>query len=117
VRKKKQLTTISKEKTMASLIPESALRLQGVVFVSDAELSAVGRVSIIRLAAENLAEKGLRKLMNDCIKTEGDYMGYRGQTLKLDVYVLSPEELHKIIADALRTGGDDATRWMASGEC
>lgn len=99
---------------MASLIPETALRLQALAFVNDAELAAVGRVRIIRVAAEQLAENGLRKLLEDCIKTEGDYMGYRGQTLRLDVYVLSPDELHKIIADALRTGANDASRWMSA---
>ena len=63
---------------MASLIPETALRLQATAFVRDAELAARGRVSIIRLEAEKLAEACLRKLLSDCIKTDGNYMGYMG---------------------------------------
>lgn len=97
---------------MASLIPETATRLQAVAFVTDAELSAVGRDRIIRAEAEQLAESALRKLLSDCIRTKGDYMGYKGQTLKLDVYVLSPEELHQIVARAREQGERDAMNFM-----
>ena len=96
---------------MAGCIPETATRLQAVAFVKDAELRAVGRDRIIRAAAEQLAECALRKILADCIKTEGDYMGYRGQTLKLDAYVLSPNELHNIIVTAMEQGEKDARRW------
>ena len=98
---------------MASLIPESAMRLQSKAFVRDAELEAIGRGEIILHAAEQMAHSALRKLMDDCIKTEGDYMGYRGQTLSLDVYVLSPDELHKMLVEARAEGERDALRWAA----
>ena len=99
---------------MAGLIPETATRLQATSFVNDAELAAVGRDRIIRAQAEKMAEAALRKLLKDCIKSEGDYMGYRGQTLRLDVFVLSPEELHKMLAEARMLGEADAKFWMRS---
>ena len=97
---------------MAVLIPETATRLQVMAFVSDAELAATERNRLIRVKAEQMAEQALRKLLSDCIKTEGDYMGFQGQMLRLDVYVLSPEEIHKMIADAIRQGRLDAMYGM-----
>jgi len=99
---------------VAGLIPETATRLQATAFVNDAELAAVGRDRIIRAQAEKMAEAALRKLLKDCIKSEGDYMGYRWQTLSLDVFVLSPKELHKMLAEARMLGEADAKFWMRS---
>lgn len=96
---------------MAELIPETITRLQAVAFVGNAELAAIGRDRIIRTSAEQMAEQALHKLLRDCIKTEGDYMGYTGQTLRLDVYVLTPDELHRLISDARMRGCVDARRW------
>lgn len=96
---------------MAGLLPESLTRLQATAFVQNAELSAVGRGRIIHESAKNMAEIALHKLLTDCITTEGDYQGYRGQTLKLDVYVLAPHELHKMLAEARTQGERDALRW------
>ena len=96
---------------MSSIIPETAILLQCTAFVRDAELTAIGRDRIIRIESERLAEMALRKLLSDCIKTESGYMGYQGQTLRLEAYVLSPQELHKIIADARMQGEKDALRW------
>lgn len=98
---------------MASLIPENVMRLQSKAFVKGAELEVLGRGEIILAAAEQMAHSALRKLMDDCIKTEGDYMGYQGQTLSLDVYVLSPSELHKMLIEARAEGERDALRWGA----
>ena len=98
---------------MAWLIPESATRLQATAFVHGAELSAVGRDRIIRAAAEKLAESALRKLLQDCIKSDGSYMGYQGQTLRLDVFILSPDELHKMLAEARAQGEKDGGQWWA----
>ena len=95
---------------MAYLIPESVTHLQAKAFVSDAELNKIGRSEIIREAAEKMAEQALRKLISDCISTQ-DYMGYQGQTLSLDVYVLSPDDLHAIIAEARKQGERDAMMW------
>ncbi len=99
---------------MAGLIPESATRLQAMAFVQGAELSAIGRDKIIRAGAERMAEQALRKLLKDCIKTEGGYMGYTGQTLSLDVYVIAPYELHKMLAEAREQGEHDALRFRGA---
>lgn len=96
---------------MAGLIPEDATRLQAIAFVQGAELAAIGRDEIIRASAKRLAESALRKILSDCIRTEGDYQGYQGQTLVLDAYVLSPQELHKMLAEARKQGERDATHW------
>jgi len=97
---------------MAGLIPETITRLQAIAFVRDAELEAIGRDRIIRASAEQMAEQALHKMLRDCIKTEGDYMGYQGQTLRLDAYVLAPDELHKMLAEARMQGEHDAMRWV-----
>ena len=101
---------------MAGFVPETATRLQARAFVQKAELDAIGRGAIIRAAARNMAEGALRKLLEDCIKTEGDYMGYAGQTLSLDVYVLSPSELHKALIEARKQGEKDALFWLRMGD-
>jgi hypothetical protein len=98
---------------MAVLIPETITRLQATAFVNDAELNALGRDKIIRASAEQMAEQALRKILNDCVKTE-DYMGYQGQTLSLDVYVIAPDELHKLLEEARVQGERDALRWTGN---
>lgn len=97
------------------MIPESATRLQAGAFVQNAELSAKGRGEIIHAAAKKLAESAMQKILTDCVKTEGNYMGYPGQMLRLDVYVLSPEELHKMLMEAFQQGCRDAMRWPGRG--
>ena len=97
---------------MATLFPESVTRLQATAFVQNAELFNIGRTEIIRHAAKDLAEKALRKLLGDCIKTE-DYHGYRGQTLTLDVCVIEPGELLRMLAQAREQGERDAARWAS----
>lgn len=96
---------------MTGLIPEKATRLQATAFVQNAELHAIGRDRIIRQSAQEMAERALLKLLADCITSEDNYMGYRGQTLRLDVYVLAPSELHKMLAEARMQGERDALRW------
>ena len=97
---------------MASLIPETTTRLTCWAFVEDAELSAIGRDQIIRASAKELAETALRKILHDCIKTE-EYQGHTGQTLRLDVYVLSPDEMYQMIRKARQEGERDAMKWGA----
>jgi hypothetical protein len=96
---------------MAWLIPETLTRLQATAFASGAEISAIGRSEIIRACAENMVQSAVRKLMDDCITTEDGYMGYKGQALRLDVYVLSPAELQKMLSEARTCGKLDALRW------
>ena len=95
---------------MAYLIPETATRLTATAFVSDAELVRVDRSEVIRAAATRLAESALRRIMQDCITAE-DYRGFSGNTLRLDVYVLSPTELEAMLADARNQGAKDRADW------
>ena len=94
-----------------TIVPESATRLQATMFVDRAEIMNAERSDILREAARHMAESALRKIIHDCIRSEGDYMGYRGSTLKLDVYVFSPEELHKMLLEARMQGQRDAERF------
>ena len=100
---------------MGTLVPETLTRLQARAFVHDAELHAIGRSEIIRRSAEKMAEQALHKLLTDCVKTE-DYMGYAGQTLHLDVYVIAPDELHKMLAEARMQGERDVRHWTRLGQ-
>jgi len=90
-------------------IPNTLTRLQVKAFVQNAELAHRGRDSIIRLTKQQLGEEALHKLINDCIKSEGGYMGYQGQTLSLDCYIVTPQEMDQIISAALIQGRKDAT--------
>ena len=102
---------------MASLIPETALRLQACAFVSNIELQNVGGVDILHHAAEQMVDGALRKLLNDCVSVESDGdSGYTGKKLRFDVYVLAPHEMHRMIADARMQGERDAVRWSHVGE-
>lgn len=98
---------------MASLVPEDVTRLQVTAFVNEAELSNIGRSEVIRTHAKRMSEVALHNILERCVKTEGDYMGYQGQTLRLDVYVLSPDELHRMLIEARQQGADDARRWSS----
>lgn len=98
---------------MSILLPENLCRLQATCFVDNAEISAIGRSEILRVAAEKLAEQALRKLMRDCIKSRDSYLGFSGQTLELDVYVISPHELHEIIAGCIQKAQEDERRWRS----
>lgn len=96
---------------MAMLIPENALRLQTTALITNAELSAIGRSEIIREAAKQMAESALQRILTYCIKTERGYQEFQGHTLRLDVYVLTPEEAHSMIAKAYERGAEDARRY------
>jgi hypothetical protein len=97
---------------MATLLPESVMRLQATALVNDVELSNLGRCEIIRQAAQTMAESALRKLLTDCIQTK-QYLGFQGSTLCLDVCVIEPGELLRLLADARAEGERDALRWRS----
>ena len=100
---------------MGTLVPETLTRLQARAFVCDAELHAIGREQIIRTRAEHMAEQALRKILADCVKTE-EYMRYSGQMLHLDVYVVAPDELYKMLAEARMQGECDARYWATGSQ-
>lgn len=96
---------------MAWAIPDSATRLQAMAFVHGAELENVRRAEIIRHSAREMAERAVHKILTDCVKNEGGYAGYPGQTLRLDAYVIEPNELYRMLADARIQGEKDALFW------
>lgn len=101
---------------MAFLIPESLTRLQAHVFVDGAELDQTIRRAVIQQAAVGLAEQALRKLLDDCVETTSGYMGYEGQRLSLDVYVLTPRELDNLLITALSEGAKSKDSTPPHGE-
>ena len=97
---------------MERLIPEDVLRLQSAMIISETELKAIGSAKALRMEAERLAEGAVRKLLEDCVKTETSSHGNEGIfQLRLDVYVLSPDELRGIIEKAYKRGEEDGIRW------
>ncbi len=92
------------------IIPDTLKRLQAFAFVDEAELNCSGHEELMRNAATHMAESGLQKILEDCIEIKDGCMGYPGQTLELNVYVLSPYELQQIIADARAQGYRDAEK-------
>ena len=82
---------------MAQLIPENLPHFSATAFAHKAELQALGAPSIIKSTARQLSDQMLRKLFEDYIRVEEDYQGHTA--LSLDVYVLSPSDLRRLIAD------------------
>jgi hypothetical protein len=95
---------------MAYIVPDSALRFQTRLFAHPEEIKSFGEAGVMRHMANALAENALRKIINDCLVNESD--GRDGQILRVDVYILSPDDLDKIIIEARRKGEEDAMRWM-----
>lgn len=91
------------------LIPEDLTRLQATMFVDGAALFVPNRGEIIHAAAVNMARGAVKKIVNDCVTTQ-DWLGHKGQTLYLDVYVLTPHELHALIMDAYIKGQKERAR-------
>lgn len=94
---------------MSYLIPESATRLQATAFVTNTEIDAAGGTRVLRMAAEKLAEQALRKLMDDCMTTES-HDGY-AKAIRLDVFVIAPAELDKMLLRARLQGERDALQF------
>lgn len=97
------------------IVPETVTRLQAQAYVLNAELSRVNRHELIRRAMTNMAEMALAKILRDCIRTD-EYQGQLGQNLALDVFVLSPLELHRLVEEAYAKGIDDGRRWGMADE-
>lgn len=97
---------------MAYLVPEDLARLQAMALVHDAELQAIGAENILRHASRSLAEQAVHKLITDCIKVEpAQELGYTGKCLRLDVYVIHPQELYRLLAQAAERGARDGMYW------
>ena len=85
----------------SQFIPDTAKRLCFTAFADKTSIAEAGRERVLSKMSRKIAENALHKIVEDYVKTKGDYLGYSGQTLELDVYVLSPEELHQIIVNVL----------------
>lgn len=95
---------------MATLLPENLVRLQAYAIASDAELSSIGEATVLRMVAKDLAEKALRKLMNDCVKVERRG-GSHGTVVSLDVCIVTQSDLLQMVSDARAEGARDVARW------
>lgn len=98
---------------MSFTIPNTLTRLQTTMWVQGAELSVVDRGSIIYEATKDLARQASHKLMQDCIKSDSEYQGHPSSRLVLDVYVLAPHELYRLLEEAQEAARTDALRWTS----
>lgn len=88
-------------------LPENLNRFISSYFVNGAALEINSRNEILHHAAMDVARGGAYKIFLNYVRSTEQYQGYQGQTLELDVYVLSPVELNKIISEAYIEGVRD----------
>ena len=88
-------------------LPEGLNRFTSSYFVNEASLISSNRSDLLHHAAMDIARGGAYKIFLNYVKSTEQYQGYQGQTLELDVYVLSPLELNKIISEAYMEGVRD----------
>lgn len=95
---------------MTFVVPQEQ-RFQLVAVVNDAPLAAgAERDMIFRAARENMVRKFAGYTVEKCIQ-QSSYMGFGGSTLHMDVYVLSPQDLHALIDNAYRAGLNSRDRF------
>ena len=90
-------------------LPDNLNRFTSSYFVDGAALCQNNRGDLLHRAAMDMARGGAYEIFLNCVKSTEQYQGYQGQTLELDVYVLSPLELNKIISEAYIEGMKDGT--------
>ena len=88
-------------------LPEDINRFTSSYFVNGAALTNSNRNEILHHAAMDVARGGAYEIFLNYVKSTEQYQGYQGQTIELDVYVLSPLELNKIISEAYVEGVRD----------
>ena len=88
-------------------LPEDLSRFTSSYFVNGAALDNSNRNELLHHAAMDVARGGAYKIFLNHVRSTEQYQGYQGQTLELDVYVLSPVELNKIISEAYIEGVRD----------
>ena len=88
-------------------LPEDINRFTSSYFVNGAALTNSNRNEILHHAAMDVARGGAYKIFLNYVKSTEQYQGCQGQTLELDIYVLSPLELNKIISEAYVEGVRD----------
>lgn len=65
----------------------------------------------MRVAAENMAENALRRIIDDCIIVL-DGSSPTLKKLSLDVVVMPYDELVRLVEEARNQGEKDAMRWV-----
>ena len=90
-------------------LPDNLNRFTSSYFVDGAALCQNNRGDLLHHAAMDVARGGAYKIFLNYVKSTEQYQGYQGQTLELDVYVLSPLELNKIISEAYIEGVRDGS--------
>ena len=98
---------------MSYTIPNTLTRLQTTMWVEGAALEVVGRGSIIYEATKDLARQASHKLIQDCIKSDSEYQGHPSSRLVLDVFILAPHELYRLLEQAQESARMDALRWTS----
>lgn len=101
---------------MAQLIPDDLTRLSAVALVSSQELQHHDPARVLRETAESLAWYGVQKLIERCIRIDTpETYPLEPKVLRLDVYLITPNELLQLIARARKDGFNDANRWHPMG--
>ena len=95
---------------MSYSIPDTAKRFSACAFVQNAELSAIGRDEVIRHSIDDITERAIREIIRDSI-TSDSYQWFKSQTLRLDVYVVKPADLERMLREAFIAGSRDIGRW------
>jgi len=97
---------------MATIFSSDDCRLQARVIVNSTELDAKGKTDIMWHICENLAKSLLHKIISDRV-IQKSYDEIKNQVeLMLDVYVLTPSELSRLLAEACESGERDAVAWI-----
>lgn len=85
---------------MSEFLLKDLTRIQGAAVVEKRYERQVGFGKVITNAYQDLTKFATEKILKDCIKMETYGAGGDIVTLRLDVYVLSPEDLYRIITKA-----------------
>lgn len=94
-------------------IPENLMRLQAGAIVHKDELTRFGKDQLMRKGAADCAEFIIRTIINECVRADRNYEECTAIKLDVDVYVLAPEQLHKLLAQAFEKGAEDSMRFYS----
>jgi len=97
---------------MTTIKLSDLLRFNASVLVSDAEMSNIHRDAVLREARKNLAEEVIHRIVHDCVESSPGYMGYSSNLLTVDVFVITPSQLHQLMAKAREDGMKDVYRFQ-----
>lgn len=81
-------------------------RLTVDTIVADAYVDCKDRDELLWHARERLGTDAVMKIAEECSKSTKHYMGYPSNHIRLDVFVLTPEELYQLVNKAIEIGKD-----------